>query len=390
MIERMSIRESSSSRPTVVLTLGRLPVGLDIARSLTNEGWRVVVAEPFGMHLCRMSNAVHKSVRVAPPDQEPEDYLEQLADVILRERADLVVPVSEESPRIAALRPRLPESIRIFADTADNMLALHDKYRFAMCAADAGLAVPDSYLPDDLPEQAPYELIVKPRLSCSGRGVRSVAAGEPVNAGSGDLIQRRIRGDELSGFCMSRDGNIRAPVVYRSVVTSGSVGVCFERIPDAPAVVDWMRRFAASRGHTGFLAFDFIVDTAGATYAIECNPRATSGIHFLTPAALATFLSGGEAEHEAYREDRLLTESWSCFTACLGRIARPTAFRDAVSLLRRATDVTWSRQDPLPFLLMPVNTYRIIRDALFSGASFAEVAVRDVEWRDPTNPAPGA
>ena len=376
-------------RPTVVLTLGRLPVGLDIARSLAEAGWRVVVAEPFSMHLCRMSRAVQMSARVARPDREPERYLSQLADIILRERAELVVPVSEESPRIAALRPRLPESIRIFADTPDNMLTLHDKYRFAKCAVDAGLTVPDSQLPNDLPEEAPYELVVNPRLTCSGRGVRVVAAGEPIDANAGDVVQRRIRGDEMSGFCMSRDGQIAAPVVYRSVVRSGSVGVCFERVEDAPAIVEWMRRFAASRGHTGFLAFDFIVDDTGTAYAIECNPRATSGIHFLRPAAVAAFLQAGNVDAGWLREESLLTESWSCYTACLGRIRRGGDFREAMSLLHRASDVTWSRHDPLPFLLMPVNTWRIIRDALFSGASFAEVAVRDVEWRESAKPLAG-
>ena len=39
---------------TALLTLGRLPKGLDLARALAAEGWRVVVAEPFGWHLARM------------------------------------------------------------------------------------------------------------------------------------------------------------------------------------------------------------------------------------------------------------------------------------------------------------------------------------------------
>ena len=185
---------------------------------------------------------------------------------------------------------------------------------------------------------------------------------------------------------MSRNGDISAPVVYRSAVSSGSVGVCFERVTDAPGIVDWMRRLAASRGHTGFLAFDFIVDDAGTACAIECNPRATSGIHFVRQDALSALLRGHSFETNPLREDRLLTESWSCFTACLARVGRPSAFRHALGLLHRASDVTWSRHDPLPFMLMPVNSYRIIRDALVTGATFAEVAVRDVEWRGTTEP----
>ncbi len=153
-------------------------------------------------------------------------------------------------------------------------------------------------------------------------------------------------------------------------------------------MLDWMQSFAAARSHTGFLAFDFIIDESGTAYAIECNPRATSGIHFVKPAALAAHLMGERYTGDPTRADRLLTESWSCYTACLSKVRRPAAFRDAISLLREARDVTWSRSDPLPFLLMPVNTFRIIRDALLSGSTFAEVAVRDVEWNEPPG-APG-
>jgi predicted ATP-grasp superfamily ATP-dependent carboligase len=379
----MANKEDARSRPTVVLTLGRLPPALDIARSFAMRGWRVVVAEPFGMHLCRTSRAVDRSARVTSPQVSPERYLDDIVDIVAAERAKLVIPVSEETPRIAELRDRLPESVRLYAGSAATVRSLHDKYRFAGLAAAAGLPVAESLLPGTMPGQAPFDLVIKPRWSCSGRGLRFVEHGETIHAGPNDVIQRRVRGSEFSGFCVSIDGTMHAPVVYRAAVTSGSVAVCFERVDDQPGITDWMRAFALSQRYTGFLAFDFIVDAEGTPWALECNPRATSGIHFLQTGAIAKLVCRDTDEYGVYCDRALLAESWSCLSACLARVPRPAEFRRAMSCFIRARDVTWSVRDPLVFPLMPFTTLRIIRDAAVSGSTFAEVAVRDVEWREP-------
>ena len=93
---------------TVVLTLGRLPKALDLARGFSSVGWRVVVAEPFARHLCGSSRDVAKSVRVPAPADGKRAYLEALARVARDEGADLVLPVSEETMHVAFLPPLLP------------------------------------------------------------------------------------------------------------------------------------------------------------------------------------------------------------------------------------------------------------------------------------------
>ena len=51
----------------LLLTLGRLPKALDVARGFADLGWRVVVAEPFKRHLAGASRAVAQSHRVTAP-----------------------------------------------------------------------------------------------------------------------------------------------------------------------------------------------------------------------------------------------------------------------------------------------------------------------------------
>ena len=126
------------TRPTALLTVGRLPKALDIARALHRAGCRVVLAEPFRMHLARVSNCVDAARRVTAPRDSHEIYVADLLALATRERASLVVPISEETPHVAALHARLPGNARLFTMPQAEVVAVHDKYSFNAAAAAAG------------------------------------------------------------------------------------------------------------------------------------------------------------------------------------------------------------------------------------------------------------
>lgn len=48
-------------------------------------------------------------------------------------------------------------------------------------------------------------------------------------------------------------------------------------------IYEWVRQFVQATGFSGQVGFDFIETEDGQLYAIECNPRATSGIHLFHP-----------------------------------------------------------------------------------------------------------
>lgn len=369
---------------TVLLTLGRLPVVLDIARSFCETGWRVLVAEPTRMHLARMSNAVGKCYRVRAPVDDPAGYLDDLLKVIDAERVDLVVPVSEESVHVAGLGPRLGERTMLFCGSRQQLLSLHDKYRFNRLAAERGLPVPATALAGDPGADAIAaggRFVTKPRFSSSGRQVGIHEAGADIDARTGSLVQAWIPGDELSFFGIVHDGDIVAGLTYRGTVTDGSVAVCFERVTETAPVHSWCARFLAEQRYTGMIGFDFIVADDGSVMALECNPRATSGLHYLSRRALAPLILGEKPANDVFRAETHLVESYSCFTTVFGALPSLRAAGTRLRALRRARDVSYLRSDPWPFLLMMVNTYRLIALALLRGYSFAQAAVLDIEWR---------
>jgi hypothetical protein len=73
---------------TVLLTLGRLPKALEIARALAGAGCRVIVAEPFRRHVCHASRSVAKSFQVTAPATDPDAYLAELLAIIEAEGVD--------------------------------------------------------------------------------------------------------------------------------------------------------------------------------------------------------------------------------------------------------------------------------------------------------------
>ena len=104
-------------------------------------------------------------------------------------------------------------------------------------------------------------------------------------------------------------------VVYRGAVMQGTVAVCFERIDPSPAVLDWVSQFVSHTRFDGFVSFDLIVDASGAVFGIECNPRATSGIHFVAPQDLAqAVLDPSFSGPMQFRPERLQQQFYPCLT----------------------------------------------------------------------------
>jgi len=372
------------SAGTVLLTLGRLPKALDLARSFHAAGWRVVVAEPFRRHVAGASNAVARSHVVTAPAEDRERYLSDLLRIVEAEAVDLVLPVSEESLHVAFLRARLPARTRLFAMPPEVLLAAHDKGEFAQRTRALGLAAPETHAlgdpaGDDLAARG--DVVVKPLHACSGRGVRILRRGEALPApdpADPAVVQAFVAGEVMSTCSLAHGGAVSATVVYRGAMMSGSVCIAFERVENA-AILAWVEGFARATGWTGFVSFDFVVDEAGRPWGIECNPRTTSGLHFFEGADIAPAVLD-PTHPPRFRPETRLQQFYSCLTETQLSLFRGGGFGRNLRSLLTTPDVTWSARDPMPFLTMTATSWPIIRLAMARRATFGEVAMLDVGW----------
>jgi hypothetical protein len=180
------------------------------------------------------------------------------------------------------------------------------------------------------------------------------------------------------------------------------VAVCFERVDEAPALRHWISAFCARHPYTGFIAFDFMVDGQGEPWAIECNPRVTSGVHFLDPPGLAKALLDPESVSGiGLKPEQRMQWAYSTLTEAYAALFRGNGreFRRRLGALIRSRDVVWCGRDPLPFLLMTPMSWEILWPAITSGVTLGEATQRDIAWlsmpADPpgqraSDPSPGS
>lgn len=366
---------------TALLTLGRLPKALELARALHGAGVRVLVAEPFSRHLTGASRAVAQSFVVTAPAIDRQRYLAELREIIERESVDLVVPVSEEILHVAALHGSLPPRCRLFSLPASTVRAVHHKGRFVEICRAAGVDAPETAeIADSRAQQiaSADDFVVKPVAACSGRGVRFFRRGDRLpSVDEPAIVQRLVPGELVSSFSIARAGRVVATVLYRGAVMQGTVAVCFERIEVPARVAAWIDRFVAHTAFDGFISFDLMVDADGAVHGIECNPRATSGIHFVDPAGLAAaLLDPTGSVHIGLRPERLMQQFYPCLTETQKSVFS-SRFRRNLHCLRTAREVTWDARDPWPFVGMPYTAWNIIALASRRRMTFGEVAMLD-------------
>ena len=382
---------------TILLTLGRLPKCLDLARAFAGAGCRVLVADPHVRHLAGRSNSVADSFVVPSPVADKAGYFAALIAIIKREKVDWIVPVSEECLYVSQLQATDIAPARLWGMPFQVIEALHDKFGFNdWCRAQQIPAPATLFLHDEgaplLAAEADH--VIKPRYSCSGKGVALARKGTtlpgPLPEGEW-LLQSRLPGAHRSSFSIVAEGRSLITVCYQPLQLSGTVAISFERVPVPPEIADCVTAVAASTGYTGFLSFDFIDDENGVPNVIECNPRATSGIHFVKPAALAAAIikpddlealleeDEGQTEH-ILRPERCLQQFYPCLTETQSAMLRLDSFMPDLRRLFSTPDVTFAWRDPLPFVLMPYCAWPIMSAALFGGESFGEAATKDIEW----------
>ncbi|MEM9171639.1 MAG: ATP-grasp domain-containing protein [Pseudomonadota bacterium] len=370
---------TEKARPTVLLTTGRVPPAVDLARSFAANGWRVVVADPLPVHLAATSRSVAKRIRVPAPAHNADGFAIAIRRIVHDESVRLIVPVSEETLWVTRLAPTLPDTVTVFAPEFETALALHAKGSFINVAQSLGLTVPETAMNQDAANSlgATSDIVIKPNRGIGGADLQFVDQGQAFALPSAAVAQKRIFGEEVSACAIAHHGQLAALGIYAGVVRQGRSAVAFRRI-ESEAVTAWVAAFVELTNHHGLVSFDFIVDASGQAYAIECNPRATSGLHFIALNDIAIAITDGDVAKP--RDADYQQEFWSCWTEWFARLRQPIARKQAAHALRHARDISWSWRDPMVFWLATMSCAPTLWRAARQRRSFAEVITQDFEW----------
>ena len=283
----------------VLITGARAPVAVDLARSFAAAGHEAHLADCVMPWAARAMGA--KLWGFPPPARDFAGFARAMAETAAH--YDLVLPTCEEVFWLAAAATRDGWTERLFAPDLALLRRLHSKAEFPRLLAECGLTAPETQLLEAPPTAwpAPETWVFKPEFS---RFATQTLIG-PTLAQLGRIdasparrwvAQRRLHGEEICSWAVVRSGRVLAHVAYRPRWRHGAAAAYAMEAVDCPAVKAIAQRIAEATGLTGQIAFDSIVDAQGRAWAVECNPRAVSGLHlFDASPALAEAIASGRA-----------------------------------------------------------------------------------------------
>lgn len=378
---------------TVLITGARAAAGLDIARDFAAAGYRTVIADSVSARISRWSTYAGEFRSYPAPRSDPAGFGARIVQLVEEFDVDLIVPTCEEAFHLAApgLVPRLAS--KLFQPSLSTLRDLHDKYRFARLADSFGLAVPETHLLENEVDVAVFadrssEWVFKPCFSRFGetafvgpaadqlRGVQP----SPANPW---VAQARVSGGEACFYAVARNGELRAFAAYRSDWRlGGGASFGFEPLGEAQAAALREAAVALAGGLslTGQFACDAIFDAAGQPWLIECNPRATSGVHFLAgEGRLAAAIDGsGEACLAGDGRPRHLLPAMLSFGFAVA--LRRGDLRGWLAALRNGRDAIGRPGDRLPALGAFVDGLGFTFKGMLCGISASAATVADIAW----------
>ncbi|CAG1016061.1 hypothetical protein ANAEL_05452 [Anaerolineales bacterium] len=370
-----------------LITGGRAPVALELARAFHRAGHTVFMAESLREHLSQPSAAIKASFVVPAPRQETGAFLVTLKKIVEQNQIDLLIPTCEEVFHIAKGLDDIP--CRVFTEPLDKLNSFHNKWKFARAASDCGLRVPDSILiqnQGDLMQAFAHwrGLVLKPVYSrFASRTLILPQLRDVLSTLTYDtpwVAQEFVAGRQFCTYSVCQSGRITAHATYPTIFTAGQgATVAFQHV-EHPAIFNWVQTFVERYNVTGQMSFDFIQSEDGQVYALECNPRATSGAHLLAshPQFVDSFLVE-PAEIITPLGDRKMLASAMLVYGLSTAIANGT-FRAWLETFLHSDDVIWDAKDPLPFLLQFRSLLFYLRLARKKGISPLAASTFDIEW----------
>lgn len=378
----------------ILLTGGRAPVTLELARLFRQAGCVVFVAESIPFHCCRFSRSVEKSYLVAPPRQNTRQFITDILEIIEKEKIDLLLPTCEEIFYIAQAHEELSLTCQVFSWPINKLNQLHHKGLFIRLAEELGFKVPKTLqcgsreelqrIIDEWNDNSHF--VLKPVYSRFGTKVKIISSKKtPVNVKSVSqenpwLVQEFIEGDAFCTYSVVKEGKVVAHTVYKSEYRAGDgAAITFSHV-NHPGIEKWVTLFAELTTFTGQLSFDFIETNNGDLFSIECNPRATSGIHNFAqqPEFIQAFLTSGVEVFYPKKARSML--SFAMILFALPRAVSGSSLKEWLSTFWQSKDVFFRWSDPLPFIHQVTSLIHFFLVSKRQKISILEATTWDIEW----------
>lgn len=355
---------------SILLTGARAPVTLELCRAFAWQGHRVFLADVTLFPIARWSNCAEAYFRIPAPAQQFDFFVESLKQLITQHQIEHLIPTCEEVFYISKIKDQLP--CRVWASGFDLMVNLHHKQRFLDLAKNF-FQIPRTYACLDFEDwKNAKDYVFKPIFSRFGSrviiGQAEAKCREPRQNPQDWIAQERLFGREVCVYSIWNQGKMQGFSAYLPVQRAGKGASFYFEGFFRQDIFEAVRRFGEYHQFHGQLSFDLIL-IKDKIYALECNPRATSGAHLLGQDLARCFFS------EELIVQRKPKAKIIAMAQALNQGWTPFNYR-----IMGAEDVIWHWDDLRPGVLQLVSVLELVYLAARYWQRITAVSTRDIEF----------
>lgn len=369
----------------VLITGGRAPAALDLARQLHANGYIPYVADSEVCAISRRSNVFEANFVVTKPNRQPEQFIADILRICQTNGISTIIPTCEETFHLAKAMDQFERNgIRLFTSPIQTLRILHNKYTFIDLAKQLGLPTPTTYLAEEViqVEQARTAIagrcVLKPAFSRFSESVFFVDPSEKlpairISTKQPWVVQQCVSGTQYCTYSIAHAGKLTAHGSYATRYAYGHATVYFESSAHE-GIQAFVEKVVGHLGFTGQISFDFIVQEDGVFYPIECNPRTTSGVHL--------FYANADFPHTFFTQGVSVVTPTSGAPRMLGLAMLRNVGRNsgAWRAFLRGRDVIWSSADPRPAWDQYLIFIQLMMRAWRHKKPLTALLTEDIQW----------
>ena len=390
--------------PNILILGARSPASLTWARLLAKAGYRVHMADSMSYALSRYSRYIVSYTRLPLPKSQTGLWLEELIKLLTQEKIHTIIPNCEEVFYLASANDLIQQihPCQLFTSSISLLTQLHHKGFFAQLTQNWPVSSPDTLL---LTNQAEFTLFKQQQFSADKQWVfkpafsrfatQTLICPHTINYNQLQaspqqpwVAQKYISGKEYCSYSIIRHGKVIAHSCYHPKYRIGKGAGIYFNPAQHLEIREFVEYFAAQTHYHGQVGFDFIQDASGKIFVLECNPRATSGIHFMTALSqtiqtsiVQTILnldmnSSVTLDEMNFNSPQMHSLSMLLTPQQWRFWKNPTFWHDH----NEAQDIVWEKGDTLPYWAQFMTTTELLLRAIQLHITPLAATTADIEW----------
>lgn len=358
----------------VLITGIRSPVAFDLTQRFLAAGHKTAVCDCLRTELGGNSKA--QFFLHASPVLDFAKFHVDAKSIINVFKPDIIIPMNEEVFYWAKLAKTV--DIPLFAPPLNTLMQLHSKYQFARLCEEIGIKVPEThYMNEGAFDYS--QKVLKREYSRFGESVYVRPKNVPQIADNPQnpyICQEYINGRDICLYAIAKKGDIIAFSSYYSNYRVKN-GAAYYFSPTDEEIAQKAKSICARiikhLAINGQISFDLRQAENGELFPIECNPRATSGLHILeaNPKEIADAILIGKAPNAAQKPKYILL---AMLFYGLPKAIIKLQLINWLGAIKRGKDIFRGKN---LYALIDIISFQI--KAILKGQSLAQYLTHDIE-----------